>query len=138
MKEGYTNIRRYRLGIPAWRALGGITQIEPWGVKHVFKNDGTAVFLDIRTTKEFALSHISNTKNLPHVGIQPGKKDVGEIRKAKNDGRLPYEDHNTRIIVFGESKDNASRVAEALAKEGFHNVSFFSGNYLEFKEATGE
>jgi rhodanese-related sulfurtransferase len=25
---GFTNVRRYQLGIPVWRALGGVTQIE--------------------------------------------------------------------------------------------------------------
>ena len=102
----------------------------------MYNNDKTAVFLDVRPAREFANENLSNTKNLPHIGIQPGRKDVGEIRKAKNDGRLPYEDHNTRIIVFGENGNNASRVAEALAKEGFQNVSFYSGNYKEFKKAT--
>ena len=103
----------------------------------MYNNDRTAVFLDVRPAEEFATTKLSNTKNLPHTGIQPGKKDVGEIRNAKNDGRLPYEDHNTRIIVFGKNVKNASRVAEALAKEGFQNVSFYNGNYDEFKKATG-
>lgn len=26
--NGYTDVRRYQLGIPAWRALGGVTQVE--------------------------------------------------------------------------------------------------------------
>ncbi|HWT85824.1 MAG TPA: rhodanese-like domain-containing protein, partial [Myxococcales bacterium] len=30
--DGFTNVRRYQLGIPTWRALGGITQIEPAGL----------------------------------------------------------------------------------------------------------
>ncbi len=80
-------------------------------------------------------NHIAGTKNLPNTGIIPGRKDVGEIRKAKNDGRLPYEDHNTRIIVFGEESANAARVAEALAKEGFQNVAFFQGTLEEFSAA---
>ena len=36
-------------------------------------------------------------------------------------------DHNTRIIVFGSSADDARFVAEQIAREAFHNVSFFSG-----------
>lgn len=42
LDAGYTNVRRYQLGIPVWRALGGVTQIEPDGVEHVVANDRTA------------------------------------------------------------------------------------------------
>jgi rhodanese-related sulfurtransferase len=56
-------------------------------------------------------------------------KDVGEVFVAKNDGRLPMEDHNTRIIVFGQDGNQAREVAEALAREAFHNVAYFKGAY---------
>ena len=39
------------------------------------------------------------------------------------------EDHNTRIIVFGQDSKQASEVAEALAREAFHNVTYFAGTY---------
>lgn len=28
LEAGFTNVRRYQLGIPVWRALGGLTEIE--------------------------------------------------------------------------------------------------------------
>ena len=34
------------------------------------------------------------------------------------------EDHNTRIIVFGSNAGDARAVADAIASEAFHNVSF--------------
>jgi hypothetical protein len=37
---------------------------------------------------------------------------------------LPMEDHNTRIIVFGSNAREARAVADAIASEAFHNVSF--------------
>lgn len=45
---GYTNVRRYQLGIPVWRALGGVTQIEPEGIRYVLEKDDSAVFIDAR------------------------------------------------------------------------------------------
>src|SRR5436190_15898851 len=33
---GYGNVRRYQLGIPVWRALGGVTVIEPDALGRVF------------------------------------------------------------------------------------------------------
>ena len=109
-------------------------EIEPWGVRYVYFNDRTAYFIDVRPAIEYRAKHIAGTKNLPATGIIPGQKDKGEIRKAKNDGRLPYEDHNTRIICFGNSQKAARRVAQALAFEGFHNVSYFKGTFEEMEK----
>ena len=39
------------------------------------------------------------------------------------------EDHNTRIIVFGQDGTNAMLVAEALSKNAFHNVSYYPGKF---------
>ncbi len=126
LTAGYTNVRRYQLGMPVWRALGGITEIEAEGVQYVREKDQTAVWIDARDPEEFTAHPIPNARNLPLSGVKPGK-DVGEVKKAKDDGRLPMEDHNTRIIVFGRDGAQAKAVAEALAREAFHNVSYFAG-----------
>lgn len=134
LEAGYTNVGRYQLGIPVWRALGGVTQIEPEAVRHVFGNDRTAVFIDAREVDEFKAGSTPSARNLPRSGLKPGK-DVGEVKAAKDDGRLPMEDHNTRVIVFGKTAEQAKAVAEAIAKEAFHNVSFFDGSFEQFKAA---
>jgi len=54
---------------------------------------------------------------------------VGEVKAAKDDGRLPMEDHNTRIIVFGQDGAQAKAVAEAITQEAFHNVAYFGGTF---------
>ena len=51
---GFSNVRRYQLGIPIWRALGGPTEIELEGIVRIFKFDQTAVFIDARSAEEFA------------------------------------------------------------------------------------
>ena len=134
LDAGYTNVRRYQLGIPVWRALGGVTQVEADGIRHIAASDRTAVLIDAREPAEFKIGSVPNARNLPRSGLKPGK-DVGEVKAAKDDGRLPMEDHNTRIIVFGATTDQARAVAEAIANEAFHNVSFFDGNVERFKAA---
>lgn len=123
---GYTNVRRYQLGAPVWRALGGVMVTELEGVRHIFEKDGTAVFIDAREPTEFARASLPGARNLSRSKVLPGK-DVGEVRAAKDDGRLPMEDHNTRIVVFGQDAEQARAVAEAIAQEAFHNVSYFAG-----------
>jgi len=133
-EAGYTNVRRYQLGIPVWRALGGLTQIESEGLRHVVEYDRTAVFIDAREAADSKADGIAQARNIPRSGLKPGK-DVGEIKAAKDDGRLPMDDHNTRIIVFGATADQARAVAEAIVHEAFHNVSFFDAGFEEFRSA---
>jgi rhodanese-related sulfurtransferase len=128
LAAGYTDVRRYQLGAPVWRALVGVMVIEPDGIRYVVENDQSAVWIDARDSSEFAESSISGARNLPRSGVLAGK-DVGEVFVAKNDGRLPMEDHNTRIVVFGQDGNQAREVAEALAREAFHNVAYFTGAY---------
>jgi rhodanese-related sulfurtransferase len=130
---GYTKVRRYQLGIPVWRALGGVTQIEPAGLRSVLANDRTAVVIDVREPQERQASAFPNAQSIPRSAVLEGK-DVGEVKRAKDDGRLPMEDHNTRLIVIG-SVVPARYVAEALAREAFHNVSYFAGSLEEARAA---
>jgi len=43
LTAGFTSVRRYQLGMPVWRALGGVSQIELEGARYVSKGDQTAV-----------------------------------------------------------------------------------------------
>ena len=131
---GYTYVRRYQLGIPVWRALGGVTEIEPDGLRHVVRNDMTAVLIDTRDAAAYAAGTLPNARHLPRSGVLEGK-DVGEVKRAKDDGRLPMEDHNTRLIVIGRDVAEARYVAEALTREAFHNVAYFRGTFSEAQVA---
>jgi rhodanese-related sulfurtransferase len=130
LAAGYTSIRRYQLGIPVWRALGGVTEIEPDGLRHVVANDKTSVLIDTREADVFRGGTLAGARNIPRSVVLPGK-DVGEVKRAKDDGRLPMEDHNTRIIVIGQDVADARYVAEALSREAFHNVAYFRGTVQE-------
>ena len=114
---GFTQVSRYQLGIPTWRALVGLTQIEREGVRYVLDGDKTAVVFDARGPEEFKAGSLPGARNLI----------LAEMVKAKDDGRLPMEDHNTRIIVVGRDGAQARAVAEAIAKNAFHNVAFYDG-----------
>jgi rhodanese-related sulfurtransferase len=128
VEAGHTNVRRYQLGTPVWRALGGLCVIEAEGVRHVLANDKTAVFIDTREAAQFAAGSLPGARNIPAAEIKPGK-DQGVVKAAKDDGRLPMDDHNTRLIVFGADGAQAKAVAEALAKEAFHNLAYFGGSW---------
>jgi rhodanese-related sulfurtransferase len=132
---GYTDVLRYQLGAPVWRALGKVMIIEPEGVRYVLSGDKTAVLIDAREAAEFSAGSVAGARNIARSHVLPGK-DVGEVKAAKDDGRLPMNDHNARIIVFGADGETARYVAEAIAREAFHNVTFFGGSYDDFVRAT--
>lgn len=112
---GFTRVRRYQLGIPVWRALGGVTAMTLDGVRHVIEHDGTAVLIDARDRP--STTRIGRARPVPLL----------EVAAAKDDGRLPMEDHNTRIVVIGDHAAQARAVAQAIASHGFHNVAFYDG-----------
>ena len=117
---GFTNVRRYQLGMPIWRALGGPTEIALEGVDRIYRNDRTAVFLDARSPAEFSTGSLAGSHNLP------------SDKAAKVQGSpMPVEDFNTRVVVFGSDAAQARALAEALSKRPWHNVAYFAGAYEE-------
>jgi rhodanese-related sulfurtransferase len=118
LAAGFTTVRRYQLGMPAWRALGGVQQIELEALLAVLDKDRTAVLLDARGE-----TRLPGARPLP----------LSEVRKAKDDGRLPMDDHHTRVLVVGASSEQARALAEGVARDAFDNVAFFGGdaNVLE-------
>jgi rhodanese-related sulfurtransferase len=128
LAAGHTDVRRYQLGAPTWRALVGVMEIEPDGVRYVRDGDRTAVFLDARTADEFRLGSLSGARNVP----------LADVATAKDDGRLPMEDHNTRIVVFGADAVQARAVTAELAKNAFHNVAYFAGALEDLAAVLGE
>lgn len=123
VKLGYTNVRPYQLGLPVWRALGHTVQTDLEGFRYVIDKDKTAVFVDARPKTEFATETIPGSVNIQR----------SEAEKANEDGRLPYQDKGTRVIVFAASVANARAVAEEIAKKAYWNSSYFGGSFEELK-----
>ena len=135
-KSGYSNIRRYQLGIPFWRAAGGVCEVELDGLRHILAKDATAVVIDVREAADFRNGSLAGARNIPRSLVLDAK-DTGEVKLAKDDGRLPMEDHNTRILVLGADAATARYVAQAIAREAFHNVSYFPGPFAAAHQPVG-
>jgi rhodanese-related sulfurtransferase len=121
VQQGYTNIRRYQLGLPVWRALGNTVETDLAGVRYVLARDKTAVWVDARSREAHAKGRIPGAVNIRK----------GEAESANEDGRLPRKDKGTRVIVFGDSPDEARKVAEEIAHKAYWNSSYFSGRYAD-------
>lgn len=126
VKKGYANVKKYQQGLPVWRALGNTAESSLAGFKYVYGSDKTAVFVDARSKDEYRAGTISGAVNIP---------DAKEIEAANNDGRLPYTDHGTRVIVFGSGVPQARKLAEAIAARAYWNSSYLSATYEDLKKA---
>jgi rhodanese-related sulfurtransferase len=118
LDAGFTNVRRYQLGLPIWRALGGPTEIELDGIVRAYKSDQTAIFLDAASEEDFA------KRTLPRAQSLTPEKAV-----TVQGSPMPLDDFNTRIIAFGRDAVQARALAEALSKRPWHNVAFFAGSF---------
>lgn len=123
---GFTKVRRYQLGIPVWRALGGPTEIELEGIVRIFNVDRTAVFFDARAAEEFAQGSLPGTHNVPVDQLASGVLDTAP---------LPLDDFNTRIVLFGRDAGQARALADALSKRPWHNVTYFPGTFETLRAA---
>jgi rhodanese-related sulfurtransferase len=116
---GFTNVRRFQLGIPVWRALGGPTAIEVSGFTRVFGADRTAVFIDVSPASDFAKGSLPGAQNAAIEDVVSGKTKIP----------LPEDDFNRRIILFGRDPAQARQLAELLSSRPWHNVSYFDGSF---------
>jgi len=125
LKLGYSNVKRYQLGLPIWRALGNTVQTDLAGVQYVAGADKTAVFVDARSRSEFERASLPGAVNIL----------AGEAEQANEptDGRLPHKDKGTRVIVFATDPKDARKVAEEIAKKAYWNGSYFGGTTDELK-----
>jgi rhodanese-related sulfurtransferase len=125
VKLGYTNVKRYQLGLPIWRALGHTVQTDLPGVQYVAGADKTAVFVDARSRGEFEQASAPGAVNIL----------VGEAEQANEpaDGRLPHKDKGTRVIIFANDPKDARKVAEEIAKKAYWNSSYFGGTTDELQ-----
>jgi rhodanese-related sulfurtransferase len=118
-------VRRYQLGIPIWRALGGPTEIELAGIVRIYGVDRTAVFIDVRDADEFSKGTIPGARNLRPDNLDATIKQMlsGQLKDAP----LPLDDFNRRIVLIGRDAAQARKMADAMSTRPWHNVTFFSG-----------
>ena len=123
IKLGYRNVRRYQLGAPGWRALGGVMQVEKPALLRLLAQDATSVLVG-GTAEAGPRPRLRNAVSIP----------LSDASRAKDDGRLPMTDHNTRIFVVASNGTEARGVAEAIVRDAFHNVTFFDGAITDLPE----
>ena len=120
VESGFSNVRRYQLGIPVWRALGLPVEIELEGIVRIFGVDRTVVYFDARSPQEFAKGSIAGAHNVP--ADEAATAGLGQAP-------MPRNDFNTRIVIFGRDGAQARKLADVIGATPFQNVSYFAGTF---------
>ncbi len=74
--------------------------------------------IDAREPEGFRKRTLPNARNV----------QAADVAKAKDDGRLPMLDHNTRIFVIGNDEAQARAAATEIAHNAFQNVAYYAGS----------
>ena len=125
-EAGFTNVKRYQLGMPVWRALGGPTVVELGGIKRIAEGDWLAVYVDARPASAFAEGSLPQAVSAPVDDVLSDK-----LKKIE----LPEDDFNRRIVLFGTDGAEARKLADYMAKRPWHNVMYFAGSFAELATA---
>ena len=121
VSRGYSNVRRYQLGLPVWRALGNTVQTDLAGARYMLAGDRTAVWVDARSAADFARGSLPKAVNIRR----------GEAEAANDDGRLPKKNKGTRVVVFADTPEEARAVAAEVAHKAYWNSSYFGGSFRD-------
>ena len=90
LAAGYTNVKRYQLGMPVWRALGGVCQIELEGTRYVAKGDRTSVWLDTRSPAEFAKKSLPGAKRIG-FDVAQGARTIPRCSRPRTTAHFPLK-----------------------------------------------
>ena len=135
VEAGYTNIRRYQLGIPIWRAVVGVCQIEIQGVQHTIANDRTAVIVDAREATMFKAGSLPGARQYSaqsrHRPQRHRRNQAGQRRRPAADGGPQHSADCRRARMRRRRGD----VADAVAREAFQNVTYFAGSIDQLRAA---
>ncbi len=118
VKYGYSNVRVYLGGEPAW-AAGGF----PLYASNDFITTGNIVLLDIRSTDKAVAGRIPRAIAIPF---------------EKLDDRLDDIPRNAPVVLYNDDKEELMEALADFKDDGFKFVSFVKGNFQGWVDGGGE
>lgn len=106
---GYTNIRGFLAGEPAWTKAG-----HPVYASREFVEKGNIVLVDLRE------------EGKPVAGRIPRSVPIAFEQLGKRLGDIPQ---NAPVVLYSDNDEHVMKAYALLRKEGFKSVSLVNGNY---------
>jgi rhodanese-related sulfurtransferase len=126
-KMGYTNVKVFAAGFPAWKKTGDYYAVEAPFVKTVLDKIKPAVIVDSRPTKpKYIQGHI------------PGAISIPDKKFDKLKGILPVDKNIPLIFYCGGYTWKLSHLsARKAVKDGYKDVIVFAAGYPAWKKFAG-
>lgn len=113
-----------------------VKQIDPKQTANTLQQDGSAVYLDVRTPEEFANGHVPGAVNIPVMSPDPMSR-----RMAPNptflETVLARYSRDVKIICGCQMGGRSQHAAEILVHAGFSDVSNMVGGFGGAKDPMG-
>jgi rhodanese-related sulfurtransferase len=125
-KLGYTNIKVFAEGDPAWAKAGRLISISEVVVKELIDSKANAMIVDARPTRVFEEGAVPTSINIPDTFFD---KKADLLPKAKD-----------TLLVFycgGDKCPLSPKSAEKAKALGYTNVKLFQAGYPAWKQAYG-
>ncbi|MBC8317373.1 MAG: rhodanese [Desulfobulbaceae bacterium] len=106
VKAGYTNVKVYLKGVPAWKKSGRNVVAS---TKHV--KDGNIVLVDLRPTSEYKQGHIPRAYSVPLEDMEDLEDDLPASMAAP-------------VVLYGTGDDKAYKFVKKL---GYKTTSIYQG-----------
>jgi rhodanese-related sulfurtransferase len=120
VKDGYTNVKAFLDGAPAWQKAG-----HPVFASKGHINNGNIVLIDLRSNKKSEAGRIARAVTLPYAN-DTFDDNMEEIPK-----KAP-------IVLYSDSAEEVADALSDLRDEGYKKVSLVSGNYAGWVKAGGK
>ncbi len=125
-KLGYTNIKVFAEGDPAWTKAGKLVSISEVVVKELIESKANVMIVDARPTRVFEEGAVPTAVNIPDTFFD----------KMKD--RLPAAKDTPLVFYCGGNKCPLSpKSAEKAKALGYTNVKLFQAGYPAWKQAYG-
>jgi len=118
IKDGYTNVRVYLDGQPAWIKAGNLVYASKGTIEK-----GNIVLIDLRSKKKSKAGRIARSVTIPYDGL---------------DDRLDDIPVKAPVVLYSDDAEEAADAVEDLRDEGYKKVALVSGNYAGWLKAGGK
>lgn len=123
-KLGYTKVKVFRAGLPAWKKSGNLVVSTIAGLEEYDKKGASYVLIDLRPKKIVEKGHIPNAIGVPEGGIDALKS---EFPKYKGAAILLYNQHGDLTV--------AQDAFKKIHDWGYKNVSVLAGGFQAWEKA---
>lgn len=133
---GYTNLKLYHLGFPAWRKTGHPVCLNVDGLLSNQKKNVSMILIDMRDNA--AKEHIPGAIAIKQANLAKWKSQFPNPKNPynKNAPIILYLDNNK--CDKGDAKVDVSPALKAIFSWGYNNVAILNGGFEGYKKAGGK